>query len=534
MENTDSPNPGSDYLDIAVLGGGFAGVACAKACARALRGSGKTVGIVAAENHMVFQPMLPEVVGGALSPRHVVNPVRLLCRGARVLKGEVTGIDLEGRTFAVNAGAFTPDVKFRFGHLVIALGSGVDLRRIPGMTEHAYLVQNVGDAMKLRAAIIARMEEANFLRDRELRRKLLSFVVVGGGYSGVETAGQMVDLLNSVHRYYKNIGKEDFSVSLVHSRDVLLPTLSKGLGDYTADCLRRQGVDLVLGQRVKAVTAQQVTMKSGETLPASLVVSTVGNAPHPVVADLCNICGVENERCRILTNTFFQVAGQKDLWAAGDCAAVPHPEEGLCPPTAQFATRQGDCLGKNLAAVITGKEPRAFAFKGLGELAAIGHHQAVAHIFGRNFSGFFAWWMWRTIYLSKLPGLDRKIRVALEWTLDVFFPRDINLLTPRYSSPVSEMHLEEGDVLYRPGEPAFSFYIVKEGEIELFDGEGKIVRTLGGGEHFGDKALLEGKVWIYKAVAKKSTTLVALSERVFHQLVAASGSIRNVFGKESK
>lgn len=516
-------------LDIAILGGGFGGVYCARQLGKRLEGV--RVGVFADENYMTFQPMLPEVAGGALPPRHVVNPIRQLARGARVFKTVVTEIDVSNgvKTVRASAGNYTPDVLVRCQHLVLALGAVVDLSRIPGMPEHAYLLRNVGDAMKLRAAIVGRIEEANLVTDKDRRRRLLDFVVVGGGYSGTETAGQIIDLLNSIHRFYRNVEADDFSVTLIHSRAILLPTLADSLGEYTRECLEKNGVRVIVEHRVKAVTARQAILDDGTVLPASLVVSTVGNAPHPCVSELIEKHSLDTQWGRVETDRFLRVPGLENVWAVGDCAAIPFtgPDEDWCPPNAQFALRQGTTAADNIAACFPGNRRglEEFRFKGLGELAAIGHHKAVANVFGFNFSGFIAWFMWRTIYLSKLPGLDRKLRVMVEWTLDIFFPRDISLLTPAYTSGVKETHLEKGDLLFQSGEPAFSFYMVKEGSIDIVDDQQNLVRTIQHGGHFGERALLEDRRWRYNAIAREPSTLVSLGEHVFRQLVAGCGDI---------
>jgi NADH dehydrogenase len=229
------------------------------------------IGIIAAENHMVFQPMLPEVVGGSLSPQHVVNPIRMICDGADVLKATVTHLDMMARVMTLDGGRFTQTVKVSFDHLMLAPGAGVDLSRIPGMSEHAYLMRTVGDAMKLRAAIISRMEEANLISKPQMRKDMLSFVIVGGGYSGVETAGQIQDLIAGVRRYYDNIGEGEASVTLIHSGERLLGMLGDRLGDYTGACLAKMGVNIIFNKRVRAVTARTVQLNDGTTITGGLV-----------------------------------------------------------------------------------------------------------------------------------------------------------------------------------------------------------------------------------------------------------------------
>ncbi|MCB1121716.1 MAG: FAD-dependent oxidoreductase [Verrucomicrobiae bacterium] len=522
-------------LEIAILGGGFAGVYCGKSLLRTLaRGSRTRIGLISDENYMVFQPMLPEVASASISPRHVVNPIRHLCKGLEIYKAEVESINIKDKQLTLRPGPFSPPVLVRFQHLVVALGAKVDLRRVPGMPEHSFLMQNVGDAMKLRSTVLARFEEANLVTDPERRRRLLTFVVVGGGYSGVETAGQILDLFQAINKYYGNVGPEDFHVHLVHSRDHLLPTLSLSLGKYAEEKLRKRGLNISLERRVKALTANQVLLDDGTVIETNTVVSTVGNAPHPLVTQLIQDAGVEAVHGRIKTTDTMQVTGYDWLWSAGDCAAVPMPNGEICPSTAQFAMRQGERLGKNLNAFLRTEKVKPFTFKGLGELAAIGHMTAVAEIMGMRFSGFIAWWMWRTVYLMKLPGLDRKLRVLIDWTLDLFFPRDINLLSPRYTHALQESHLEKGDVLFKAGDPAFSFYIVKKGSIQLSDENGEVVKTVSTGDFFGERALLSDQTWQFTATASEDTLLIGLASEEFKVLMENSRLMRHMLERSAK
>jgi NADH:ubiquinone reductase (H+-translocating) len=520
-------------LDVAVLGGGFAGVYCAKALSEALkRERDFKVGLISKENYMVFQPMLPEVASGSISPRHVVNPLRLLCRRACMYQGVVESVNWPERSLLLNAGPYSGNVQIEYNHLVLALGAMTDLRRVPGMPEHAFLMKNVGDAMYLRTTVIGRIEEANLETRREIRERLLTFVVVGGGYSGVETAGHLLDLFSMIHAYYPGIAQSDLKVWLIHGGDHLLPTLNRRLGDYSARKLRERGLKLILNQHVKSVTANRVYLKNGVEIEANTVISTVGNAPHPLVTSLCEANGLATMKGRILSTDTGQVKGQTHLWAVGDCAAFPDSDGVYSPGTAQFGMRQGILAGKNIARFTRGEPLRGFKFKGYGEMASIGHHVAVAEIFGVQFYGFLAWWMWRTIYLAKLPRVDRKVRVALDWTLDLFFPRDLNHLSPRHSNPVKDIYLEKGDILFEQGEPAFSFYIVKSGVVELCE-DGETVRRIRSGGYFGERGLLGDGLWHYSARASEPANLVSISARIFHQLVSGIGSLGQFFQKSA-
>ena len=233
----------------------------------------------------------------------------------------------------------------------------------------------------------------------------------------------------------------------------------------------------------------------------------------------------------MVTDEHLRAKNQDRVWVAGDCAAIPlhRGKSGeYCPATAQFAYRQGLMLGKNIALWLAKQRLKTFKFTGLGELASIGHRSAVAEIMGMKFSGFIAWFMWRTIYLMKLPGFERRLRVMIDWTLDLFFPRDITLMRARPTEVVQESHLEKGDTLFNAGEPAMSFYIVKSGRIDLTDEHG-LVKSVGPGEHFGERALLHDHVWRFSAVAAEATTLVSMDEKVFLGISSASSSIYNFF-----
>jgi NADH dehydrogenase len=500
------------------------------------------VAIIADQNFMVFQPMLAEVAGSSISPQHVVNPIRQLVKHCTVLRAKITQIDFPGRKMVLQAGSYTGEVIVTFEHLVLAVGGVVDLSRTPGMPEHAYLMKSVGDAGLLRTALLDRFEEANLESDAAKRRKLLSLVIVGGGFSGVETAGEILDLIRSLQRFYPSIKSDEPQVTLIHGRDHLLPEVSETLGVYCEKNLTARGIKLIMNARVTSMTASKLQLADGRVVESSLVVSTVGNAPHPLVLDLIAKNNLPNFKSRILTDSTMQVQGHENLWTAGDCAGVPlaggkvvegKPE--LCPPTAQFAYRQGQTLGKNLAAMIHAKimsnpapKPATFTFKGLGELAAIGHRSAVAEIMGVKFSGIIAWLMWRTIYTMKLPGIEKKLRVIIDWTLDLFFPRDITLFNTQATRVITEVHLEKDDIIFHPGEPALSFYMVKQGKIDLLDENG-IVKSLGPGEHFGERALLNDKIWRFKAVAAETSTLVSLEGSAFETISSASESIRAFF-----
>ena len=503
---------------VVILGGGFAGTYCARAIVGGLGGEpAKSVALLADQNAMLFHPMLAEVSGSSISPLHVVNPLREFCRGASIFMGSVEDVDLDSKTVRFVPGPIVHTATLKFEHLVLAIGSVVDVSRVPGMPEHGYLMKTVGDAIRLRTDIIQRLEEASVTRDKAVRKKLLTFVVVGGGYSGVETAGQIYDLLRDSGRFYPRLDWKDFRLVLVQSGPYLLPQIGEELGHYCGKLMAKRGIEVRLNEKVTAITAERARLGNGEVIGTSTVVTTVGNATHPVIKKLIDRYKLANERGRLITEPTMQVKGRSNLWAAGDCAAVPLTDGSTSPATAQFAMRQGATLGKNIVALRANRPLHVFGFKGLGEMASLGHLNAVGKVFGFKISGLLGWLMWRAVYLSKLPGLERKVKVFFEWSLELLFPRDISLLNVKMTEVIGRVHLEKGDPVYHIGDPALSFYIIEKGSVELSD-QNRSIQKLVNGEYFGEKEVIGNTKREFNATALESSTLLSLDKATFDAL----------------
>ncbi len=516
-------------FDVVIAGGGFAGAYCARTLSRAWGpDAGRRVGLIADQNILVFQPMLAEVAGAALSPLSVVNPLREFCGHSNVLRGKIRDIQLEEHRIVLDAGVYTSNISIEFNHLVIALGGIVDLSRVPGMPEHGLILKNVGDALNLRRTLIHRLEEANLANSPDVIRRLLTFVVVGGGYSGVETAGQILDLIADVKALYQNLRSFSSRVVLVHSGPFLLPDIGERLGRYAEEQLRARGLEVRLNSRVTAITATKAVIDNGECIETCCVVSTIGNAPHPLVTSLAKRYSLPQLKGRLVTEPTMQIKGHPNVWSIGDCAAIPVGDQPSCPPTAQYALRQGTQLAKNLERVFLGDELLPFRFTNLGQLASIGHRTAVADVLGFQFSGFLAWWFWRTVYMAKLPGVERKIQVIAAWTLDLFFRRDISLISLDPSQTLPEAHLEQGDFLFHPGDPAGSIYLIKSGTIEVHQGD-IVIRKLGIGEVLAEPTWANENGWRYGAVATSPSTVVALNSKVRETLSQFTPAFRQLF-----
>jgi NADH:ubiquinone reductase (H+-translocating) len=518
---------------IVILGGGFAGAYCARALAAKYRSENiRTTALVSDQNVMLFHPMLAEVSGASISPLDVVNPLRIFCRHTAFYLGKVKEIDLERRILEFSPGPFVREATLQFEHLVLALGNIVDVSRVAGMAEHGNLMKNVGDAVRLRTGVLERMEEAAVCSDPAVRRRLLTFLVVGGGYSGVETIGQLVDLIRGVIHFYPRIDFRETRFVLVHSGPFLLPQIGEELGRYCEEELKRRGVEVRLNQRVTAITAERAILGDHEVIETNTVVATVGNATNPVIKNLIDKYGLPNEHGRLTTEPILQIKGYQNVWAVGDCAAVPDANGQSSPATAQFAMRQGTRLGKNLVNIREGRSPTPFRYQSMGEMASLGHRNAVGKILGIKVSGLLGWLLWRATYLYKLPGLDRKLKVFIEWNLDLVFPRDISLLDIRATEVLGRMHLEPNDPIYHAGEPAFSFYIIEKGKVRISDGQEQI-SVLGPGEHFGERELLQDIRRQFDAIAIESTTLLFLDRKTFEALTRNSFALGYLLSRSS-
>jgi NADH dehydrogenase len=414
---------------VLVLGGGFGGLYAALELEKRLgRDPSVEITLVNRDNFFLFTPMLHEVAASDLDLTDIVSPVRKILRRANFFEGQVERIDLPARRVAVSHGHDRHEHELSFDHLVVGLGSTTNFYGLPGLEARALTMKSLSDAVHLRNQLIAQLEEADTECAAAARESLLTFVVAGGGFAGVETIAGINDFVRDALRYYPRAARKGARMVLVHSGDVILPELGPKLGSYAQRKLTARGIEIHTNTRVERVGDETVTLSGGVTLSASALVWTAGTSPHPLVADLpCQL-----HRGRICVNEFLEVEGWPGVWALGDCAYVPNRKTGGAhPPTAQHALRQGSVVARNVAAAIRGGRKTRFDFNGLGQLAAIGHRTGVAKILGFTFSGFFAWWLWRTIYLSKLPRFEKKVRVAMNWTLDLFFRKDfVQYLTP--------------------------------------------------------------------------------------------------------
>ncbi len=420
---------------VVILGGGFAGVSTAINLEKEFRDDPSVAFTLVSEtNALLFTPMLAEVAASSLEPTHISTPLRSSLHRTRVVRAQVAGIDLENRRIKLSDREET----LPYDHLVLALGAVSSLPPGDGIAEHALEFKTLADAIRIRNHVIDAFDRADAEPNPARRRALLTFVVAGGGFSGAELVGALNDFARGMLADYPNLSADDLRIVLVHSRERILPELSASLADYALERMRARGVTFELNARVSAARPGVVVLKRMELektdatkkpesveveIRTETLVWAAGAAPSPLLKELA----VERDkRGAVLVENTLAVRGQTGLWALGDCAIVPDAKTGKsCPPTAQFAIREARTLARNLCASIAGEPLQPFHFDSLGTLCVVGHHTACAEIKGYKFSGFFAWLLWRSLYLSKLPGLERKVRVVGDWTIELFFPRDI-------------------------------------------------------------------------------------------------------------
>lgn len=410
---------------IVIIGGGFAGITAARMLA-ARAGKGTALTLVSEESYATFNPLLPEVVGASIFPEQMVAPLREILRpneDRRFVMGRVTAVDPALKTLRCEtlAGEMTLD----YDELVLAFGNRARLDLIPGMAEHAFPLKTVGDALEIRNFVLRRIARIELEDDPALRRALGHFVVIGGGFSGVEVAGELIDCLRSIHRFYPRVRQDELHVTVLHDLERLLPELPPALGAAALRSLQRRGADVRLNTRAAAIHADRVQLTDGQYLATHTTIGTIGTQPNPLAVRL----GVATDRGRIVVRPDLSVPNCDGLWALGDCALVPNAIDGKpAPPTAQFAVRQGRLLAHNVLARLRGRPTCPFKHRSRGSMASIGHMKGVAQVFGVPLAGLPAWLLWRAYYLSQMPTLRRKLRIYVEWTWGMLFPTDITHL----------------------------------------------------------------------------------------------------------
>ena len=418
---------------ILIAGGGYVGMYTAYGLRRRLRRGEARVTVVDPRSAMTYQPFLPEAAAGSLEPRHVVVPLRRVLKRCGVITGRIVAINharkeatiqpVEGEAYQVS-----------YDILVAALGSVARTLPIPGLAEEAIGFKQIEEAITLRNRVLERLDAAAAVHDDATRRKALSFVFVGGGYAGVEALAELEDMARYATRYYDSVRPEDMRWVLVEAANRILPEVGPHLGRYTVDRLRERAIEVRLSTRLESCVDGHVVLSDGAEFDADTLVWTAGVKANPVLAasDL-----PLDERGRVRTRPDLRVRDRTDAWAAGDNAAVPDLTQPgqLCSPSAQHAVRQARLLAANLVAALRAEPLRDYKHKHAGSVASLGLHKGVAQVYGVKLRGWPAWFMHRTYHMSRMPTLNKKMRVVSDWTLALFFRREVvalgNLQHPR-------------------------------------------------------------------------------------------------------
>jgi NADH dehydrogenase len=415
-------------MRVLVCGGGFVGVYAALRLERKLRGPDDEIVLVNAENYFQYQPFLPEAASGTIEPRHVLVALRRVLRRTRLVVGETESVDHEARRARVNL-LDGDTVELPYDELVLASGSVSRVLPVPGLAERAVGFKTIDEAIHLRNDVLARLEAAAETSDPDRRRALLTFLFVGGGYAGVEALAELEDLCEDALKRYPELAEAHPRWVLVEATSRILPETDLRLADYARRRLARRGIEICLETRLESAEGGIMRLSNGESFRAETLVWTTGVRPGPLAAR----SGFPvDDKGRVTCDEFLRVRGADSdvvpgAWAAGDSAAVPDlTTGGLCPPTAQHALRQARRLARNIIATRRGRPVRAFKYHNRGQLVSLGRYRGVAQLPGRiRVRGFPAWWLHRSYHVAKMPTLNRKVRISLDWTVALLFPRDV-------------------------------------------------------------------------------------------------------------
>ncbi len=518
--------------NVVIIGGGFAATKCAKTLRKKLSRDSCHIVLFSRENHMVFHPLLADVVGASLHADSAAATLRQMLPGIECRTDVINRIDVEAGKIEYLGDEGQID-GMGYDHLVIACGADSNLAMIPGMGDHAFPFKTMRDAVLLRAHIIRQLEKAEACDNPERQRFYLAFVIIGGGFSGVELAGEVNDLIRESTRFYRNFTRDQVRVTLVHSGDQILPEVSPSLRDFALKKMERLRIEVLLNTKAAAATPEGVGFPDGSMIRAATVICTIGTTPAQIVEHF----DVRKERGRIVTDADMRVSGLPNVWAIGDCAYTKNAfDQKPSPTTGQFAERQGRQAAANIARVLRGEPTHPFYFKPLGQLCSIGGRRAVAEMFGLRISGFSAWVLWRSVYLLKLPSWSRRTKVALDWFSDLIFPRDLGTLRVGQPQPLAGAYYRPGDFIYRQGDPANFFYAIEQGEVEVLRSikdshDDRAFAFLGPGDFFGEAALTQDPCYQVSVRARTVVRVMALSREALSKLAGTMAPSRGVLAE---
>ena len=479
---------------VVCVGGGYGSIYVSKALRRAVRSGEVDLTVIDQRNFHTFHGLVPELLVGKIQAGQVISSSRRLFAPGRFINATVTGIDVKARTVTFEHPGDRQMSEVAYDHLVVNLGSVDDLKRYRGVGEHTMRLKSYTDCLRVRNHVLAMLELAEIEPDVEERKRLLTFVVAGGNYAGIETAGELSEMLDELARgEFKRIRRDETRIVVVHGGPHILPELGQRFPKHVEraqDYLRAHGVELMLGQRLQSATPREAVLGDGRRIPTRTLISCTGTAPSPLLAQL----PYASDRIgRLVTDTFGRVNAEDCVWAVGDCAAVPMRDGTSAPPLALYAMHGGTTIGRNLLASIRGKPLKPYSFSGMGDACVLGRRNAVAQLWGVPLHGFVAWLIWRACMVLYLPSPAKRARLVFDWLSAPFTGRDITSVQTEDPIAVAPEMYEDGQNIVRQGDVGVAMYIIRVGQVEVVresDGRMEVLARLGPGEHFGEVAVL--------------------------------------------
>lgn len=506
----------SSKTKIVIIGGGFAGLFSARRLYKEL-GDSVSIELISEINYFVFQPLLPEVAAGTINAQDAVSPLRTLLPNIKVRLATVQSINSDQKTIQLLQGRKRKLQTLAYDELIVSTGQATDLSMFPGFSQHSLTMKTLADAHHLRNHVIQCMEMADITSYPEIKEQALTFVVAGGGFSGVETMGELLEMIHRVRPRYPNIKAEDIRTVLIQRGGRLLPEMSEKLSAYTLKKLAQRGTDVWLKTSIKSASRYSLLTVDGRSIATHTIITTIGNGPSEFVKKL----PIELARGKIPVNTDLSVKGIEHMWALGDVALIPLGNDeppSYAPPTAQFASREAKMLALNLKAKLHGQDTHAFSYQANGSLASLGGYSGVAEIYGVSITGFPAWFLWRFIYIGLLPSFSARLRVALNWVFDYFMPRTIVSMDQQESHATQYLRFMKGELVHDEQEVLEGLYIVRSGQFEqsLTTGDGLIhTKVFSAGDTWGERCLSEDRLSKGRVIALEDSELLLVKAADF-------------------
>lgn len=522
----------SQPIRVVCLGGSYVALFLVRRLRRAIKRGEVEVTVISRDNFHTFHGFIGEMLAGRIQPEQVLSPARRVFAPARFFNAEIESVDFESKTVLTSRLLDGRQYEVPYDHLVVSVGSADDLARYPGVEEHALRLKSYWDCFKTRGRLMSMLEMAEIEPDPEERRRLLTIVVVGGNFGGIEVAAETLDAFRSLARKeYPNIDPEEVRVVVVHGGARILPelmTTDPKLVDYAEEFLDEVGLEVRTRTRVTAATPEEAVLGTGERIPTRTIISCAGTTMPQLVKDMPL---EKDERGRIAVRPTGQVVGHDHIWAGGDCGAMPHPNGGACPQVAIYAMTGGFHIAGNILRALRGKALKPYRFSGLGDAASLGHNRAVYHLKGLSLKGRLAWVLWRLTFLAFSPSLEMMLRVVSDWFVTALVGRNITSVHVREPYGVQKERYEVGQEIVRQGDIGQRVYVIWEGEVDVVqtqpDGTETHLARLGPGQHFGETAVFENVRRTATVRAHTPTEVLSLG----HSATLALSSAMTPFGE---